>query len=200
MIHILPGMGANHRMYSAPAWRSLPDARFLDWPVHHDETSIAAIATRVIDEAGILDGDIIIGSSLGGIVGCEIARTVSLKALVLIGSAKDKDEVSGLLTLLHPLARLAPIEFVQMSVGKFPSELTQMFNQSQASFIRAMCAAIFDWPGLDESTTKPVRIHGMHDHVIPIPAKVDLALDGGHLIAMTHPLECVQFITTLATR
>ena len=198
MIHILPGMGANHRMYSAPAWQNLPDARFIDWPLHRGESSIADIANRIIAETKISDGDIIVGSSLGGIVGCEIARTVSLKALVLIGSAKNKDEVSSLLTLLHPLARLAPIEFVQMSVGKFPSELTQMFNQSQASFIRAMCAAIFDWPGLDESGIKPLRIHGTHDHVIPLPAKIDLVLDGGHLIAISHAEDCVRFITGLA--
>jgi pimeloyl-ACP methyl ester carboxylesterase len=137
---------------------------------------------------------VVVGSSLGGIVGCEIARTVSLKSLVLIGSAKNKAEISGLLTLLHPLARLAPIEFMQISAGKFPSELTRMFNQSQASFIRAMCTAIFDWSGLDESRIKPLRIHGTHDHIIPMPAPVDLSLDGGHLIAMTHADECVRFL------
>jgi pimeloyl-ACP methyl ester carboxylesterase len=194
MFHVLPGMGADHRMYSAPAWQSLADARFLDWPVHHGETSVAAIADRIIAEAGIANGDIVVGSSLGG-----IARTLSLKSLVLIGSAKNKIEISGLLAALHPLARLAPIEFIQISAGKFPSELTQMFNQSQASFIRAMCAAIFDWSGLDESRIKPVRIHGMRDHVIPIPAQVDLALDAGHLIAMTHAEECVRFLQSTLT-
>ena len=190
-------MGADHRMYSAPAWQSLANTRFIDWPDHHGETSIAAIANRVIAEAKISDGDVVVGSSLGGIVGCEIARTVSLKALVLIGSAKNKVEISGLLTLLHPLAQLAPIEFIQMSVGKFPNELTQMFNQSQASFIRAMCAAIFDWPGLDENRIKPMRIHGTHDHIIPMPPQVDLALNAGHLIAMTHADECVRFLRSV---
>ena|ERR1035437_5094098 len=199
MIHVLPGMGADHRMYSAPAWQSLADTHFFDWPDHHGETSIEAIASRVIAGAKISDGDVVVGSSLGGIVGCEIARTVSLKALVLIGSAKNKAEISGLLTLLHPLARLAPIEFIQISAGKFPNELTRMFNQSQASFIRSMCAAIFDWSGLDESQIKPLRIHGKHDHIIPLPTQVDLALDGGHLIAMTHADECVRFIKSALT-
>ena len=113
---------------------------------------------------------------------------------MLIGSAKNKNEVSGLLALLYPLAPLAPVEFIQLVVGKFPSELTQIFNQTEASFIRAMCAAIFDWPGLNENRIKPLRIHGTHDRVIPMPADVDLALNGGHLIAMTHPEECVRFI------
>ena len=181
-------------MYSASAWQSLPNTRFLDWPLHHGESSIAAIAKRVIAEAGIAKGDTVIGSSLGGIIGCEIARTISLNTLVLIGGAKNKNEVSGLLALLHPLAPLAPIEFIQLAAGKFPSELAQMFQQTQPSFIRAMCDAIFDWSGLDENQITPLRIHGTHDHVIPLPTNVDFALDGGHLIAMTHPDECVQFI------
>jgi len=197
MIHVLPGMGADHRMYSAPAWHSFADTNFIDWPDYHGETSIAAIASRVISEARISEGDVVVGSSLGGIVGCEIAHAVSLKALVLIGGAKNKAEISGLLTLLHPLARLAPIEFIQISAGKFPGELTQMFNQSQASFIRAMCAAIFDWSGLDESRIRPLRIHGKQDHVIPTPAQVDLALDGGHLIAMTQADECARFLKSV---
>jgi hypothetical protein len=199
MIYIFPGMGADHRMYSAPAWQSLTNTRFLDWPDHRGETSIATIAARIIAEAEISDGDVVVGSSLGGIIGCEIANSVSLKALVLIGSAKSKTEVSSLLTLLHPLARLAPIEFVQMSAGKYPSELTQMFNQSQSSFIRAMCTAIFDWPGLDENRIHPLRIHGTRDRVIPMPTHVDLTLDGGHLIAMTHAEDCVQFIKASKT-
>lgn len=57
-----------------------------------------------------------------------------------------------------------------------------------------MCVAIFDWAGLDEGRIKPLRIHGARDHVIPLPPRVDLALNGSHLIAMTHPEECVQFI------
>jgi len=197
MIHVLPGMGADHSLYAATAWRALADAHFLDWPVHHSETTIAAIAGRVVAEARISDGDVIIGSSLGGIVGCEIARTVSLKSLVLIGSAKNKGEISRLLALLRPLAPLAPVEFVQRSAGKYPNEITQMFCRSEATFIRAMCAAIFDWPGLDESRIKPIRIHGRHDRVIPCPEHVDLLLDGRHLLAMTHSEQCVRFIMTI---
>jgi len=64
MIHVLPGMGADHRMYSAPAWQSLSDTRFIDWPALHGETSIAAIADRLINEARISKGDVVIGSSL----------------------------------------------------------------------------------------------------------------------------------------
>lgn len=194
MIHLLPGMGADHRMYAAPAWQTLPDTRALDWPEHRGETTIAAIANRVITEAGIREGDTIIGSSLGGIVGCEIANQLRLRSLVLVGSAQSPSEIAPLLALLHPLAALAPLELIRVSAGKLPGELCAMFVNSQASFIRAMCQAIFTWPGLDTTRLRPLRLHGQHDRVIPPPADADLLLDAGHLLALTHAEECVAFL------
>lgn len=194
MIFVLPGMGADHRMYQAPAWHTLPDARFLDWPKHRGEDSITAIADRVIAEAGINTGDTVIGSSLGGIVGCEIANRLRLHSLVLVGSAQSATEISGLLAALHPLAALAPLDFIRLSAGKLPGELCEMFADTQASFIRAMCRAIFSWPGLDLTRLRPLRLHGRRDRVIPLPAEADLVLDTGHLLAMTHAVECVAFL------
>ncbi len=194
MLFVLPGMGADHRMYAAPAWRALPDARFLDWPEHWGEDSIAAMADRVIAESGITDGDTVIGSSLGGIVGCEIANRLRLHSLVLVGSAQSATEISGLLAALYPLAALAPLDFIRFSAGKLPGELCEMFADTQASFIRAMCRAIFSWPGLKLTHQRPLRLHGRHDRVIPLPPGADLVLDTGHLLAMTHAAECVAFL------
>lgn len=194
MIHLLPGMGADHRMYAASAWQTLPDSRALDWPEHRGETTIAAIATRVIAAAGIRAGDTIIGSSLGGMVGCEIANQLPLRALVLIGSAQAPSEISPLLALLHPLTAVTPLELIRAAAGKLPGELPAMFAGSDAKFIRTMCRAIFQWPGLRATRRHPLRIHGRHDLVIPPPQHVDLLLDGGHLIAMTHAEQCVGYL------
>jgi pimeloyl-ACP methyl ester carboxylesterase len=193
-IFVLPGMGADHGMYAARPWRRLAGAQFLDWPEYRGENSIAAMAERVIAEHAIPDGAVLVGSSLGGIVACEIARRRKLKTLVLIGSAVSPQEISGLLAVLHPLAQLTPIEFIQRATAKVHHELARMFSHSQADFIRAACAAVFEWPGLDEPRIKPLRIHGTHDRMIPLPAQVDLQIDGGHLIAMTHAEECVAFL------
>lgn len=192
-IFVLPGMGADARMYPG-VWRELERAEFLGWPHYAGERSIREIAERVVREAGIADGDVVIGSSLGGIVACEIAKLRKLSALVLIGSATRKEEVSAVLRVLSPLIGLAPLEFIQRAAGKMPGELMQMFEASQADFIRVMCAAIFEWDGLVGNVITPLRIHGRSDRVIPLPERVDLVLEGGHLIAMTHAKECVRFL------
>jgi pimeloyl-ACP methyl ester carboxylesterase len=193
MIHALPGMGADRRMFPKP-WDSLPGFVAHDWPEYSGERTIAETAEKVAKQWLIGDGDMVVGTSLGGIVACEIARIRKLRALVLIGSAVDKDEVNPLLALLHPLAGIAPLEWLKFSAGKIPAELPRMFAGVDAEFMRSMCAAIFRWDGLGTTKVACHRVHGSRDRVIPPPPHVDFLLDGGHLISMTHAEECVKFV------
>jgi pimeloyl-ACP methyl ester carboxylesterase len=193
MIHALPGMGADRRMYPAP-WSTLPDFIADDWMLHSGEKSLAEVAKSMCNVSGIRDGDTLVGSSLGGMVACEITKMRKIPCLYLIGSATRKEEVSALLAMIHPLARIAPIDWLRFSSSKIPAEVAQMFAGSEASFVRAMCSAIFEWDGLGVSRTKVFRIHGKHDFVIPPPTSVDLLLDGGHLISISHARHCVDFI------
>jgi pimeloyl-ACP methyl ester carboxylesterase len=193
MIHALPGMGADHRMFPDP-WGDLAEFAAHDWPAYSGETTLTDIAITVARTCGIKDGDTLIGTSLGGMVACEIAKIRKLRALFLVGSAAGKEEVNKLLAVLHPLAEIAPIEWLKFSAGSIPSELPRMFAGVDASFMRAMCAAIFQWEGLASAPVRCFRIHGKRDPVIPPPKHADLLLDGGHLISMTHPVECAGFV------
>ncbi len=195
MNYVLPGMGATSDMYSGP-WRALKTTTFLNWPVHSGAKTIPQLAEELIVLHEIQNGDSMIGTSLGGIVACEIANQLQLKKLTLISSAIHRNEIASLLRIISPLIDLTPLEFLNMSAGKINSELTEMFAQSNPDFIRRMCKAIFKWNGL-RSGIKPFRIHGLHDHVIPIPTEIDRQIKGGHLIAMTHAEECVSVIETI---
>lgn len=186
-------------MYGGP-WHTLPHCRFLDWPVGGRETSLAGVAARLVETAGISDGATLVGSSLGGMVACEIARLRRLECIYLIGSARRKQEMNLFLRLFHPLARIAPIAALQRLSGRFPGELSAMFSRSDPRFVRNMCMAIFAWEGLPDGITDVRRIHGKRDLMIPPPDDVDLLLDGGHMLAMTHAAECVQFISARADR
>lgn len=175
-------------------WQTLEDCTFLNWPTYAGEESLTAIAGRIVNEAGIIDGSVVVGHSLGGMVACEIAQLRNLKTLVLIGSASSKEGVSRLLASLHPLAAHTPFEFVQAVVAKLPGDLTTMFGRSDPEFIRATCRAIFEWNGLPDGCIRPRRIHGRFDLVIPLPAEVDCVVNGGHMIPVSHARECVEFV------
>jgi len=193
MMYVLPGMGANHAMYPGP-WRELAETTFIDWPAYRGETTVRQMAERIVDERGIKDGALIVGSSFGGMVGCELAKLVAVRGIVLIGSAKQKEEVRHLLGWLLPLVDYAPLDLVRRAAGKMPGEMAQVLASADGPLIRAMSKAIFTWDGCDDSRGVPVRIHGRRDMVIPCPPAVDLEIDGGHMIAMTHADECVSFI------
>jgi hypothetical protein len=180
-------------MYPAP-WSDLPGFVAHDWIRHSGEKSLAEVAQSMCGTLGIRDGDVLVGASLGGMIGCEITKIRKIPVLYLVGSATRREEVNGLLAALHPLARVAPIDWLRFSAGRIPTEFAQMFTGIEASFVRAMCSAIFEWDGLGISNTKVVRIHGKHDLVIPPPDRVDLLLDGGHLISMSHAQQCAEFI------
>ncbi len=186
-------MGADHRMYPAP-WASLPHFRAHNWVRYSGEKTLAEVAQRMSEACGVQDGDILVGSSLGGMVACEITKLRRIPLLFLVGSAERKEEVSGLLATLHPLAKYVPIDWVRVSAGKIPHEFAQMFAGIESAFVRSMCTAVFDWQGGAATETRVVRIHGRHDFVIPPPRNADLLLDGGHLISITHATECATYI------
>jgi pimeloyl-ACP methyl ester carboxylesterase len=185
-------------MYAGP-WRTIPGCIFVDWPAGAQEESIEAIARRIAVSAAISDGAVLVGSSLGGIVACEIAHIRKIESLFLIGSARNKEEINGFLRAVHPLVDLAPLTFIQRASGKLPGDLCSMFSESDALFIRNMCRAIFRWDGLKEGAARVRRIHGRHDLVIPPPGDGEKLIEGGHLIAMTHAEECVRFIEAEAS-
>ncbi len=190
MIHIYPGMGANHRMYGPP-WDELEGATFHNWPAWKGETEIAEFAMRLIAEHGIKDGDCVAGSSLGGILACEIGKHVPLRVVIPIGSAVRPEEIHRLISALRPLFPLAPLPLLKALSGRIPNDLTRMFAASDPAFMKAMAAAIFRWDGLADNVPR-FRIHGRKDRVIPLPPGIDRIIDGGHLIAMTHARECVE--------
>lgn len=195
VIHVLPGMGADERMFPGP-WRELPGVSFVRWPSGREleDSSIEALAARVIRNQEIRDGDVVIGSSLGGMVACEICKLRKVDQLFLVGSAVNPAEIHSLLQMLHPLAGVVPMAMIQLFAGKIPSDLSRMFHDADPAFVTAMCRALFQWEGLDASRNSPIRIHGRNDSVIPLPSGVDLVLNAGHLVAMTHAKECVAFI------
>src|SRR5206468_9562435 len=120
--------GADRNMYTG-VWQTLADCKFVEWPTYNGEDSIAAIAKRITTEEKIRAGDVLIGSSLGGIVACEMGKITQVGSLVLVGGAKKKEEISGFLSMIHPLVDLTPLSFIQRLAGKVPSDIAQMFSR-----------------------------------------------------------------------
>lgn len=191
-------MGANASMYDL-LWKELSfEINFLNWPKYNGEKTYATTAERIIEEYGIKDGDVVGGSSLGGMVATEIARQRKLKAVVLIGSAITKEEVRSLLSLLAPLSAITPISLIQLLVGKHDHIITKMFAEADPEFIRAMCQYLPQWSGVNDAETPLFRLHGQKDQLISCSMNgSEIVPNAGHLLAITHPKECGKFLNKI---
>lgn len=198
---ILPGLGADCRMYMDPAYGNLQNAVFPDWPSYRGEQSITDLAKRIVAAHDIKEQDIIGGSSLGGIVAAEISRLVKIQKLILIGTTLVPGTINPLLKHLSIFAEFAPIGLMQKLTSTLPivREITviRMFCGVESSFIRAMSKAIFKWQGVPEPGCEVYHLHGARDRIIFPPQRgAEIIPDGGHLIAMTHGSRVSTFIAT----
>lgn len=198
MTYILPGMGADSRMYSHHEYKKLNNVTFINWPSYKNETSVSQMAQRIIKENKITPNSNIGGTSFGGIVASEISKLIPTNKLLLISSTNTPNNVNSLLKTLSNFAKYAPVKFIQFIIGKNgePNEniIMEMFAKSDREFIKNMCRAIFKWSGVDTTNLNVFAIHGAHDKVINAPENNVTIINGGHLIAVTHPKEIASFI------
>jgi len=128
---------------------------------------------------------------MGGMVALEIAERLESPHVILIGSAMSREEINPMLTLLAPLANLTPIRFSQTISGPSAIGFSNMLMKTDPEFVKAMCIAVSNWSGTNVSAEKVTRLHGTHDLIIKCPVDCHRVEGAGHLLAMTHPKECV---------
>lgn len=194
--YLLPGMGADSSMYNLLRKEVSFEINYIDWPRYRGEKTFVEVAKRVVEENGIQDGDIVGGSSLGGMIGIEIARLKSVRAIVLLGSAVSPAELHSSLSLFSPLIKIIPISLMQTLAGKYGGAIGKMFAEANAEFIREMSLYMPRWQGLKDIQTPFFRIHGADDWVIRCPKTgSEIVKNTGHLLTMTHVKDCAAFLS-----
>jgi len=198
-IALIPGLAATAAMYG-PAFDALDgDIVRVDWPARAYPKSIEELADRVLESTPVSDCDVVVGSSLGGMVGAEIAQRTSPRALVLIGSAREPREVNMLLRQIAKMGDRLPVEHLQSLMGldflAGRAPILAMLAQADPDQVRAMAGAIFAWRGRPVPACPSPRIHGAWDLVIPPPPDgARIVPRAGHMLAMTHAEVVVEWL------
>ncbi len=201
-IVLLPGMGADARLH-APLVTRDPRVVALDWLPHHGAQGLADYAQRFVTAGLVRAGDVVGGSSLGGMIAGEIARLLPVRALVLIGSCRHPRAVNPLALALSPLAKHFPFAVVSRALAALPlpgrfAMLVRMAADCDQDFLRWACAAIPRWNGVETHTIPVQHIHGAWDPLIlPRGQAIDeLIPRAPHPIAWTHPDAVAKFLLT----
>lgn len=206
---MLPGVGADARLFG-PQQEAFPHLVVPPWipPQRHESLpDYAARLAQTIDDRRPL---VLVGMSLGGMIGFEVARCLRPAALVLIATCRTRAGLRPLFRALRPLGAVLPaaaLDLVKplapLGVQTFPG-LTptqrrmciDMFQHADARFMHWALQALLDWRPEPLPEVPIYHIHGSRDRVIParrVAADCYIA-DGGHLINLTHAAAVNAFI------
>jgi pimeloyl-ACP methyl ester carboxylesterase len=188
---------------------SLPNAKLIHipWPPYDQQDELSCYAQKV---SSLIKADepIIMGVSLGGMVAVEISKIRPVKKLILISSAKTKDELPSYDTWFGKLmkSKIVPPFLYKMPnpvmIERFGAEteddeamLKMILKDTDGHFMKWAMRAIALW---DNHSYKAlvVHIHGRKDKMI-FAANINAQYwieDGGHMMIYNRADEISRII------
>ena len=148
------------------------------------------------------------GASFGGIVAQEMARFLSPRAVLLIGSVRSPTELPRRVRVwrrLQPAIPFLPIAPFQWSANSASvtrrwlphlAGVARQFSQADEEVFRWSLAQLLAWDQTPSVTCPIYQIHGDCDRVLPIArTQPDVIVrGGGHVISLTHSREVNAFV------
>lgn len=207
---LLPGLGSTPAVFDHQR-KAFGDR--LETPAfipHQPNESVAAYAQRWAHQLSKPGDDrplFLGGVSFGGMLAQEMAMhlTPRPRAVILIATARQGDQVTGLLQFAELLGRYVPTGSVNKSLPLMKlafalreglddddkARLMQAARQVDPAMTKWASSAAVGWPGFEAPTDYPTvhHIHSKRDWVIKAPgdgADVELIDGDSHLLHMTH--------------
>ena len=154
-------------------------------------------AKELVEKYGIKDGDIVIGTCLGGMIVQEMVRMRKLKAMVLVASPLSRNDYYRMYHYIKPIVLALSDRGLKWLFGSSPAvppRITELIDgESGAQNVRKFIIQGLGWRGV--KLDLPVcRIHGDLDFLFPVPAKYDYLVRGGHFIGIVNSDVCVASI------
>lgn len=175
-IYLFSGLGADSSLFrnlELPGYHKV----YINWVPSSPDETITEYAARIKDQITV-ENPYIIGVSFGGIVAVEVSKLVNTKKMVLISSARTKDELSkfqfffmrlGLYRLV-PRFLLKRMNFLTYSYfgarTKMDKDaLKELLQGTDIYFFRWALKSISHWEN-KQPPEHTIQVHGTADRVI----------------------------------
>lgn len=197
-IYLFSGLGADSTVFTnlkLPGYRKV----YITWiPASPDET-IPQYAARIRSQI-TEENPYIIGLSFGGIVAVEVARQMRVEKMVLISSARTKDDLSKVQFFFMRLGlyRIIPGALINRTnfltyryfgarSSKDKKALTYLLQNTDVKLFRWALKSIAFWDN-HETPARTIQIHGTADRVISSKhVHPDYRVKGGgHLMVLNR--------------
>lgn len=205
-IWFFSGLGADERAFQKlnfSGWQP----HFVKWVMPLSQESVREYSMRLLPQI-TEENPILVGYSFGGMVAVEIAQLIPVHKVIIIASAKTREELPPYFRgASHlPFYRLVPPEWI-----KWPKEiyywlfdvhqedekklLSEIIQDTDPGFLAWAMKAITGW----QNTQIPqhlVHIHGTVDRILPFRfVKPDIAIkDGGHFMLVNRADEISRLL------
>ena len=195
-LYIFSGLGADERVFQRLDFSGF-STTFIKWIVPQDRETIENYATRLLDQITTTKPTLI-GLSFGGLIAVELAKQIETEKVILIASAKTKDEIpfyyrfAGQIKLhkLLPTKLLKSSNFITHwffgSSSTFDKQLLkQILIDTDPTFLKWAIDKVAQWT--NQTHTKNVfHIHGTSDRILPFKfVNCNSTIkNGGHLMTI----------------
>lgn len=199
-IYIFSGLGVDKRVFDNIDFSGLNIA-FVDWIDPLKNETFESYAKRISKD---FERDaILIGLSFGGMLAVEVSKIIPVKKVILIASAKNKNELPKWFLLVGKLKlnRIVPSSLLKTTnfitnwlFGATTSTekllLKNIIKDTDLTFLKWAINQIVNWKNLSVPQNC-IHIHGTNDRILPAKyLKVDYKIkNGGHFMTVNKAKE-----------
>lgn len=157
-VFLIAGLGADKRLFKNIRIPSIYEVVHTDWLEPKLNDTLVTYAQSIINQYNIIDEDIAVGVSLGGIISIEIAKRVNLTKVILISSIKTDSEAPYYFKIFRklPVYKLTSGELfnklgfgIRLIFGSMSKEdqavFKSMLAQSSPIFLKWAMGAVLNW-------------------------------------------------------
>lgn len=209
-IYIFSGLGVDERVFDTIDFSDL-DSVFVDWIDPLKNETFESYARRISKD--FEKDSILIGLSFGGMLAVEISKIIPTKKIILIASAKNKNElpkwflIAGKFKLnsLVPPSLLKSTNFITnwLFGAVTPAEkhlLKNIIKDTDPKFLKWAINQIVNWKNTDVPQNC-IHIHGSNDRILSVKnVKADYMIEnGGHFMTVNKAKEIEVIIKKLCS-
>jgi pimeloyl-ACP methyl ester carboxylesterase len=211
--YLIPGMGADHRIYQKFKLEH-GNVHYLNWVDARDSRTMTDFA-HIVAEKIQTQNNVIIGSSMGGMMSVELSRIVNPLATILISAPTGVHQFPKILkavkqSKIHKAVTPKTIPYFYKLADTFMGFKSQqqrdmfyeMINGLGPKFIHFSVKAVLEWDNRDEPSGKYLQIVGSKDVLFDYrKMKNPIVLqNGGHFSAFDRGEEVSQIINDYVKR
>lgn len=209
-IYIFSGLGVDKRVFDNIDFSGLNIA-FVDWINPLKNETFESYAYRISKD--FENNSILIGLSFGGMLAVEVSKIIPVKKVILIASAKNKNELPKWFLLAGKLKlnRIVPSTLLKSTnfitnwlFGATTSTekllLKNIIKDTDPTFLKWAINQIVNWKNLSVPQNC-IHIHGTTDRILPAKyLKVDYSIkNGGHFMTVNKANEIEKIIKMLCS-